>query len=132
MIIPLNGGLALGCERATNYLPELVMTYPDFSKNAVHLKNYWKKYGIQFHNVSDSKLPSNYSSMAFIAALPPCAGLSMLNRSSTRGSNAAQNKWIIKTAEYILSEVKLKEFWGENAPAMFTADTLIEKLNFFF
>ena len=126
VIIPLIGGLALGCERATNYLPEVVLTYPEFCKNEVHLKNYWENFGIKFQNVSEAKLTS---SLAFIAALPPCAGLSMLNRSSTRGSNASQNIWITKTARYVLSILKPKVFWGENAPALFSnANILVNEL----
>ena len=44
----------------------------------------------------------------------------MLNRSKGRGSDAEANKWMFKSAEYVLGKIKPKVMWGENAPLLFT------------
>ena len=60
----------------------------------------------------------------YINSVCPCAGLSMLNRSKGagvgRGSDAEANKWMFKSAEYVLGKIKPKVMWGENAPLLFT------------
>ena len=44
----------------------------------------------------------------------------MLNRSKGRGSDAEANKWMFKSAEYVLERVRPKVMWGENAQMLFT------------
>ena len=48
----------------------------------------------------------------------------MLNRSKGagvgRGSDAEANKWMFKSAEYVLGRIKPKVMWGENAQMLFT------------
>ena len=44
----------------------------------------------------------------------------MLNRSKGRGADAEANKWMFKSAEYVLGKIKPKVMWGENAPMLFT------------
>ena len=56
----------------------------------------------------------------YINAVCPCAGLSTLNTSKARGSDNAQNEWMIKSAEYVFGKIKPKVLWGENAPALFS------------
>ena len=64
------------------------------------------------------------SGIDYINSVCPCAGLSMLNRSKGagvgRGSDAEANKWMFKSAEYVLGKIKPKVVWGENAPLLFT------------
>lgn len=60
-----------------------------------------------------------------VTATPPCAGLSMLNSSvgksgSSRGSDAEQNKWIYRTADYVLEKIQPKVMITENAPGAYT------------
>ena len=59
----------------------------------------------------------------FVNSVCPCAGLSMLNTSvkgpSGRGSDAKQNEWMMKSAEFVLGQVRPKVLWGENAPGLF-------------
>ena len=58
----------------------------------------------------------------------------MLNTSSAggkkRGADAAANKWMYESSVYILSKVRPKVLWGENAPGLFTVmgEGVIEKL----
>ena len=60
----------------------------------------------------------------YINSVCPCAGLSRLNRSKGSGvgpgSDAKANKWMFKSAEYVLGRIKPKVLWGENAPMLFT------------
>ena len=37
-----------------------------------------------------------------------------------RGSDAEANKWMFKSAEYVLKRVRPKVMWGENAQMLFT------------
>ena len=60
------------------------------------------------------------SGVDYINSVCPCAGLSMLNRSKGRGSDAEANKWMFKSAKYVLERVRPKVMWGENAPMLFT------------
>ena len=76
----------------------------------------------------------NFENVDFINSVCPCAGLSMLNTSSAggkkRGADAAANKWMYESSVYILSKVRPKVLWGENAPGLFTVmgEGVIEKL----
>ena len=47
-----------------------------------------------------------------------------------RGADAAANKWMYESSVYILSKVRPKVLWGENAPGLFTTlgQGVIEKL----
>ena len=64
------------------------------------------------------------SGIDYINSVCPCAGLSMLNTSKGagvgRGSDAEANKWMFKSAKYVLSRIKPKVMWGENAQMLFT------------
>ena len=70
----------------------------------------------------------------YINSVCPCAGLSMLNRSKAngvgRGSDAAMNKWMYESADYVLRNIKPKVMWGENAPGLFSPTGLgvVDKL----
>ena len=61
------------------------------------------------------------SEIDYINCTPPCAGLSMLSTSKTRGSQSKINSWIVESSRYCLSTQKPKVLWGENAPGLFTA-----------
>ena len=39
----------------------------------------------------------------------------------SRGSDAVQNQWMIRSAVFVLETIKPKCFWGENAPGLFTS-----------
>ena len=70
----------------------------------------------------------------FINSVCPCAGLSMLNTSvkgpSGRGSDAQQNQWMLRSAEFVFQNIRPKVLWGENAPGLFLAlgEEMIPKL----
>ena len=122
-IIPLIGGSAIGCYKATGTMPFFHLTYSEFAANESHLKRYWPH--IPFINLDKKDhLKYDLTGLDFINSVCPCAGLSMLNSSQSshkgRGADAPQNKWMIESAELVLGKIKPKVYWGENAPGLFT------------
>lgn len=129
-MIPLIGGSAIGCERASGTAPLFNLSYSPFSKNESHLARYWP----HVPNLYLDKMLENIhiggnQDIDFINSVCPCAGLSMLNVSKARGSDAVQNEWMLKSAEFTLSVIRPKVLWGENAPGLFdSALSLVEKM----
>lgn len=128
-IIPLIGGSALGCYAATGTKPLFHLSYPPFKANEIHIRRYWPD--IPYILIDEdggpktNKIPPGlFHNIDFINTVCPCSGLSMLNLSrgdKRRGGDAIQNHWMIKTAVFVLSTIKPKCFWGENAPGLFSS-----------
>ena len=134
LIVPLVGGMGIGLEKATNKLPEWIVSYDAFINNDKLLLDYYQSRGLDvpYHlidastnNLKDLPL-SNLCKVDIVGALPPCAGLSQLNAStntssnSARGEDAIQNEWMYKSSRFVLENIKPKVLWGENAPNLFT------------
>lgn len=145
-IIPLIGGCSLGCALATNKKPDFMLTWDAFKDNQKSLDDYWPdvpvynldefEYTLPEYNIekeSDEEqdlkqldlLKDHFKDVDFINAVPPCAGLSSLNASKgksnmSRGADAIQNQWMYRTAHFVLTHIKPKVLWGENAPGLFT------------
>ena len=145
-IIPLVGGMSLGCSIATNKKPDFMLTWDAFMGNQKSLNDYWPdvpnyilddydfdipEYPIERNEDEEKELKSldslkeQFKDVDFINAVPPCAGLSSLNASKgksemSRGADAIQNQWMYRTAHFVLTHIKPKVLWGENAPALFT------------
>jgi len=47
-MIPLIGGSAIGCYKATEVLPQFQLSYSPFSKNESHLQKYWPNLPITY------------------------------------------------------------------------------------
>jgi len=122
-MIPLIGGSAIGCKNATGTAPVFNLSYSAFSKNEVHLKRYWPD--VPHLTIDSDSLNMNTDGLDldFVNSVCPCSGLSMLNVSRTgqsaRGSDAVQNSWMLDSAKYVLSSLRPKVLWGENAPGLF-------------
>ena len=132
-IIPLIGGSAIGCEQATGTLPDFHLSYSPFTNNEKHLRRYWPS--VPFHYIDKSQTPPpDFGRVDFVNSVCPCAGLSMLNTASKggkkRGADAEANRWMYESSIYVLSKVRPKVLWGENAPGLFTkmGEGVIEKL----
>lgn len=150
-IIPLIGGMAVGNKKATGKDPDFLISYPAFRGNDQHAIDYFKntpyivldpqtnnipvKEAVEGEEIEE--VPSvSFEGIDFVSATCPCSGLSMMNTSkkadsaSARGSDAQQNQWMYKSAEYVLEHVKPKVFWGENAPGLYTntGAGVVEKL----
>ena len=125
-MIPLIGGSAIGCSRATGSQPLFHLSYSTFAANEAHLQRHWPSVPMyRLDKVKEIPLKEILAGgeIDFINSVCPCAGLSMLNTStkgpSGRGGDAVQNKWMIKSAEYVLQNIRPKVLWGENAPGLF-------------
>ena len=114
-IIPLIGGITLAQHDVTGIPPEFLMTYTGFQANESHLLHYYKqKHGIElpYHFIDKGDIPSKRVDV--VNTVCPCAGLSTL--STKFGEDNQNNQWMLKTTKFVLSEMKPRVFWGENAP----------------
>jgi site-specific DNA-cytosine methylase len=112
-IIPLIGGETLGSEISFSRPPEYFMSFEAFWTNDRHIVNYYQN-EIPYYVLDKNEKPNK--KVDVIASVCPCAGLSQLSHGY--GDENPNNEWMIKTAKYVLSEVKPKVFWGENAPGL--------------
>lgn len=124
-IIPLIGGSAIGCEKSAGSKPAFHLSYNAFAANDRHIEDYWPEIPMYRLDCDDIRIPENaFENVDYVNSVCPCAGLSLLNSAkgseSSRGSDAIQNKWMYESSEYVLSRVKPKVLWGENAPGLFT------------
>lgn len=121
--VPLIGGMAIANANVVGHKPECVLSYDVFQKNESNLKYYWpdvKWYILDSeHNdiLTDDK-PS-FDDIDFVSSVCPCAGMSMLNTANRDAENATNN-WLYKVAEFTLSKIKPKVYWGENAPGLYS------------
>jgi site-specific DNA-cytosine methylase len=129
-IIPLIGGMTIANINSTCVKPKFIVSWPEFAKNDSHITKYLPD--VDYHFVNDSTNPISgqlkhewYEKLDFVSTTCPCAGLSLLNNSTggsfSRGSDAAQNDWMYKSAEWVFENLRPKVFWGENAPGLYTS-----------
>lgn len=123
-IVPLIGGESIGVMQALDgQLPEYILSYSPFAANDSHYLNYLrtKKNWDGEYAVIDDPAYENYvpKQVDVVNSVCPCAGLSSL--SVTSSADNPTNEWLYTTAEYVLSKVKPKVFWGENAPRLFSS-----------
>ena len=107
-IVPLIGGFAIGNAMAVGHKPNVLYTYSAFEENEKHLRAYWPD--VPYINLDEVENPP-VDRLDFVSTTCPCAGLSMLNYSKgksgqSRGSDAAQNEWMYKSAKFILENVR--------------------------
>jgi len=129
-IIPLIGGMTVANKKATGVDPEFFVSWDAFGKNDSHVQNYFSdtpSYIIPDEgddNITPNLREDYFEELDFVSTVCPCAGLSMLNNArgsaSARGSDAAQNDWMYKSANFVLENLRPKVFWGENAPGLYT------------
>lgn len=116
-IIPLIGGSAIGCYKATNKKPEYHLSYSAFEANEKYLTDYWKDVP-RIVLDEGGKIPSG--EIDFINSVCPCAGLSQLNTSRSIEKREEKNYWMYESSRRILGDLRPKVYWGENAPGLFT------------
>lgn len=136
-IIPLIGGMTVGNKKATGNDPSLILSYPAFGDNDRHCRTYFKDTPYVEIDVATNRTEENiksYGKLDFMSTVCPCAGLSQLNSakntSKGRGSDAAQNEWMYKSATFVLEQMKPRVFWGENAPGLYgkTGEGVVQRL----
>ena len=116
-IVPLIGGMSIAMGKALGGTrPEAIVSYSPFEASDSHLLNYYN------HEVPYIQLDKGgvigEIHPDIVAATCPCSGLSQAH--NRYGDGNPNNEWMIKTAKYVLGEVKPEVFWGENAPALIT------------
>lgn len=109
-LIPLIGGETIGQMHAFGSKPDYLLSYSAFSNNDSHLLNYLKD--VPYILLDEGGKHPHHVDV--VNSVCPCAGLSSLSPSSN--SESQVNDWMIKTAQYVLEEVRPTVFWGENAP----------------
>lgn len=120
-IIPLIGGETLGCYNVFKTFPEYILSYSVFKNNDKHVVKYLKdkgwngKYYLLDSPDDASRFLNEYkdTEIDVVNAVPPCGGLSSLSIISN--SDNEINDWMYKTASYVLSNIKPKIYFGENA-----------------
>ena len=113
-IVPLIGGETIAMQNVFGKRPEYILSYEGFENNDQHLVEYYKG-EVPYHLIQDDSLPE-VESVDVINTVCPCAGLSSL--STTSSSDAAANDWMRTSARHVLGSLRLKVFWGENAPRL--------------
>ena len=120
-MVPLIGGSAFGCYRATGTKPQYNMSYTPFAANESFFYRHWDDIPVFLIDNDDDPLQEHTEQLGFVNSVCPCAGLSQLSTAKPGSdARAQQNKWMFESAEYVLGHVKPRVFWGENAPALFT------------
>ena len=128
--VPLIGGMAVANKAATGEDPSFILSYEAFGGNDAHCVNRFSETPYLLADPDTNELgdieSALFDEVDFVSAVCPCAGLSMLNSSTTgsnkaRGGDAAQNDWMYKSARLVLGTVKPRVFWGENAPGLYSA-----------
>lgn len=120
-IIPLIGGETLAEQASFGTPPDVLFSYKAFAANDAHLLNYYKDKGIDVPYIvldSDEKIPKFKLKLDVVSSVCPCAGLSMLSKTSAPDNPL--NEWMDTAARYVLGTLKPKVYWGENAPAFAT------------
>jgi len=117
-VVPLIGGMTIGNKLAFGGDPEFFASYSAFADNEKLLYNYMPE--VPRYDIEADDLSEIYGSVDVISAVCPCAGLSMMNASASRGADAPQNQWMFKTADFVLENLRPQVFFGENAPGLYT------------
>jgi len=120
-VVPLIGGLTVAATKATGVDPEFFISYPIFAKHEQNIKNYFPAVPHYLFDNDPSTTDSlKNANIDFMHAVCPCAGLSMLANSSPE-HRSAMNYWLLNSAQQIMSEIRPRVFWGENAPGLYTS-----------
>ena len=112
-IVPLIGGETIAMENVFGKRPEHIMSYTGFQANEEHLLNHYNN-EVPYHILDEGK--SRPAPVDVVNTVCPCAGLSSLSPQAS--SDNHNNDWMRKSTDYVLSELKPKVLWGENAPRL--------------
>lgn len=114
-IVPLIGGETLAMENIFGKKPEYILSYSAFKANDSQLLNHYRN-TVPYYPLDENTDLQYVRPVDVVNAVCPCAGLSSLSPSASTDNKA--NDWMIESAKYILSNIKPKVFWGENAPRL--------------
>lgn len=112
-IVPLIGGMTIAQQNIFESRPDYLLSYSPFESNDQHLVNY---YGNQVPYIVLDKGGKHPHKVDVVSTTCPCAGLSALSQSAS--GTSAMNEWMYRSAEYVLSSMKPRVMYGENAPRL--------------
>lgn len=123
--VPLIGGETLAMENVFGSRPKYIMSYEAFVANDSQLMEHYNH--SMPYNLLDN-FTGHLREVDVVNTVCPCAGLSSLSPSASTDNKA--NDWMIESAKYVLSHVKPKCFWGENAPRLASkmGEPIVKKL----
>lgn len=123
--VPLIGGETIAMENVFGSRPLYVMSYEAFGANDSQLMEHYNH--SMPYNLLDN-FTGYLREVDVVNTVCPCAGLSSLSPSASTDNKA--NDWMIESAKYVLSHVKPKCFWGENAPRLASkmGEPIVKKL----
>jgi site-specific DNA-cytosine methylase len=114
-IVPLIGGETIAMGNVFGKRPEYILSYSAFEANDSQLLNYYN-HEVPYYLIDNAQSSYSPKSVDVVNSVCPCAGLSSLSVSAS--SNSKTNDWMLETARYVLSTIKPKVLWGENAPRL--------------
>ena len=124
-IVPLIGGQTVAGKQVLGSDPDCLLTYKPFADNEKNIRAYMPD--VPYEVLDDGGDLTAGKDFDIISALCPCAGLSTLGTGSPE-MRAAANSWMYRSTEHVLGNLKPKVFWGENAPALYSENSLKAKV----
>lgn len=133
-IIPLVGGSVVGATRTLGRDPEWIASWGNtFGANDQYCLKYFDK--TPYFELGEGRYPSQY--VDIVTCLPPCAGLSMANTTSSnkannpRGCSAPSNLHMLNGSSFAMNEIKPKAIIVENAPTLYSkmGEEFAERIN---
>ena len=123
--VPLIGGETIAMENVFGSRPLYVMSYEAFGANDSQLMEHYN-HSMPYQTLDN--FTGYLREVDVVNTVCPCAGLSSLSPSASTDNKA--NDWMIESAKYVLSHVKPKCFWGENAPRLASkmGEPIVKKL----
>jgi len=115
-IIPLIGGATIAQTNVLQQKPTAMYSYEPFAANDQHIAKYYDD--VPYITLDNHSGFSKQPKHEIINTVCPCAGLSSL--STTSSGDSEINDWMVNTADFVLTSMKPKVFWGENAPRLGT------------
>ena len=112
-IVPLIGGNTLASQNIFGHRPDYLLSYSPFKANDYHLVNYYDN-EVPYILLDEGGKHPHYVDV--VTSCCPCAGLSALSPSAS--GNNPMNEWMFKSSEYVLSKMKPRVLYAENAPRL--------------
>lgn len=124
-IVPLIGGMTLAAQNIFDTPPDYLLSYSPFKAHDYHLVNYYDNLVPYILLDEGGKHPH---AVDVVSTTCPCAGLSALSQSAA--GNSPMNEWMFRSAEYVLSSMKPRVMYGENAPRLASklGEPVVERL----
>lgn len=112
-IVPLIGGMTIAQQNIFGTRPDYLLSFSPFKNNDSHLINYYNN-EMPYILLDEGGKHPHYVDV--VSSTCPCAGLSALSPSAS--SNNPMNEWMFKSSEYVLSQMKPRVLYAENAPRL--------------